>query len=331
MTADNGIPAALSGIHHDNPINIPKTITFELDIQNAPLDTPPHQNNDETVPNQAVPPKSNSGFKPRAQTTALQPAAPMGTSSLIGAIKTVRPKKQNIEKAMKKAGAKLPTTHKPADKVKEAHPVSDRRAVLVLIRKGRTLTYISVYQDHPEPETISATGMAPRSHLDLSHSASENSSPFSSSALLPTHLLSSPPSIHNIKDTFETSSEISSPIEKRMDESDPKKTPSTSGINATPGSQSRSLRRSSRRTATSSVRLEKARKLFQDAGENASPIAASKGQVGVEGPVKDFALDYDSGAEPVMESRSQLLAKQRKGQVLGNSQLELHVSCIDEQ
>jgi hypothetical protein len=195
--------------------------------------------------------------------------------------------------------------------------------------KRRTLTHACVNQIHPEPETLSATGVTTQSHIKSSHSASEHSSPSLGSALLPTHLLSSPPSNNNFKDTFETSSEIASPIEKRLDESDLNTTPSTFGINATPGSQSRSLRRSSRRTATSSVRLEKARKLFQDAGENASPITASKGQADSETPVKDFALDYDSGAEPVKESRSQLLAKQRKGQVLGNSQLELHVSCTD--
>ena len=184
-------------------------------------------------------------------------------------------------------------------------------------------------QIRAEAETVSATVNNPQGDINPSQSASEYSSPFSGSALLPTHLLSSPPSTRTYKDTFKTSSEITSPIESRMDESDPKTTPSTSGINATPGSQSRSLRRSSRKTATSSVRLEKARKLFQDAGENASPIAPPKGKADSDAPVKDFALDYDSGAEPVKESRSQVLVKQRKGQVLGNSQLELHVSSID--
>lgn len=99
--------------------------------------------------------------------------------------------------------------------------------------------------------------------------------------------------------------------------------PETRTDRATPSSQPRSLRRSSRRTGTTSSRLEKARKLFQDAEEIFSPPATVANKPKEERKVKDFELDYDSASTEVKpESRSQLLARQRKGQVLGNSELE---------
>jgi Zn-dependent oligopeptidase len=146
------------------------------------------------------------------------------------------------------------------------------------------------------------------------------------SALLPMHLLNSPPGTITSIDTFETCSDLTSPMDHPISIVE-NGTPITLDSKATPTSQPRSLRRSSRRTATSSTRLEKARKLFQEAEETLSPPPASSVKEQAENAVKDFALDYDSsGAEPMKESRSQLLVKQRKGQVFGNSQLEQDVS-----
>jgi len=135
MTAEKGIPAALTGDHHDDPINSPQTISSELDPQNLPLETQKPTKQHKTVPDQTVPLKSSLTVKSKAQATALQPAAPMGTSSLIGSIKTVRPKKQNIEKAMKKASAKE-NERKAVEKADKIQGVSDRRALIVSGRAG---------------------------------------------------------------------------------------------------------------------------------------------------------------------------------------------------
>jgi hypothetical protein len=125
MGADKGAPAGATGDHREDPINSPPTISFALDAQTLPLETEKSTDHEEPSSAHAVLIKSASMDKREAQASVLQPAAPMGTSSLIGAIKTVRPKKQNIEKALKKAGAKVQSDQKATDKIEKANTVSD--------------------------------------------------------------------------------------------------------------------------------------------------------------------------------------------------------------
>jgi hypothetical protein len=105
----------------------------------------------------------------------------------------------------------------------------------------------------------------------------------------------------------------------------------------TPSSQPRSIRKSSRRTATSSSQLDKAKRLFQDAEEIFSPppnLSRAGSTADQPRQIKDFELDHESTdstegpVKPEQESRTQQLAKQRRGQVLGNSMLTQDVSNL---
>ena len=153
-------------------------------------------------------------------------------------------------------------------------------------------------------------------------------SPALESTLLPTDLLSSPvPSSKSPEETKHSATPHSAKPTATFAITPNQETPDAATTRATPSSQPRSTRRSSRRTGTTSSRLEKARKLFQDAAEIFSAPATVANKPEEERTIKDFELDYDSTATEVKtETRSQLLAKQRKGQVLGNSELERGVS-----
>jgi hypothetical protein len=101
MSEDKGTAAIMKDILPAATINTPHADHSDLHAQTTPIEPRLLPMEEKIANTQVALPKSTFTVKPKAQ--PLHPAAPMGTSSAIGSIKTVRPKRRSSSNGSKGA------------------------------------------------------------------------------------------------------------------------------------------------------------------------------------------------------------------------------------